>query len=75
MKDTDGDGLLDIWESSTTTLSDPNGQPLPNLAAMGADPDQKDLFIEIGYMKTRRPDDLRRRGQAGALASAHAARP
>ena len=53
--DADGDGLLDVWESSTTTLSDPNGQPLPNLAAMGADKDVKDLFIEIGYMETLAP--------------------
>ncbi|HSP92861.1 MAG TPA: hypothetical protein VLN08_18245, partial [Vicinamibacterales bacterium] len=53
--DADGDGLLDVWESSPTTLYDPNGQPLPNLAAMGADPSQKDLFIEIGYMETLTP--------------------
>ena len=53
--DADGDGLLDVWESSTTALSDPNGQPLPNLAAMGADPSQKDLFIEVGYMETLAP--------------------
>lgn len=51
VNDTDGDGLLDIWESSTSTLFDPNGQALPNLHAMGADPDQKDLFVEIGYME------------------------
>ncbi|MCU0250441.1 MAG: hypothetical protein MUE61_09545 [Vicinamibacterales bacterium] len=51
VQDSDKDGLLDVWESSTTTLYDPNGQPLPNLAAMGANKDVKDLFIEIGYMK------------------------
>ena len=51
VQDSDGDGLLDIWETSPS-LVDPNGQPLPNLAAMGADPTQKDLFIEIGYMQT-----------------------
>ena len=52
VEDSDGDGLLDVWEESTTTLYDPNGQPLPNLKAMGASKDVKDLFIEIGYMKT-----------------------
>ena len=52
VQDTDGDGLLDIWETSTSPILDPNGQPLPNLRAMGADPGQKDLFVEIGYMFT-----------------------
>ncbi|MCK7510071.1 MAG: hypothetical protein MZV70_42565 [Desulfobacterales bacterium] len=52
---------------------DPNGQPLPNLKAMGADPCRKDLFIEIGYMKTDAPTVLRRRAQAGALPSARPA--
>ena len=31
--DTDFDGLLDIWETASG-LTDPNGQPLPNLKAM-----------------------------------------
>ena len=55
VKDSDGDGLLDRWESSTDTLYDPYGRPLPNLAAMGAAPDRKDLFIEVGYLKTDVP--------------------
>jgi hypothetical protein len=50
VQDTDGDGLLDIWESSATPILDPTGQPLPDLRAMGADPGQKDLFVEINYM-------------------------
>ena len=54
---------------------DPNGQPLPNLEAMGADPYHKDLFVEIGYMETYAPTTLWRRVQAGALASAHARGP
>jgi hypothetical protein len=49
VQDSDDDGLIDIWESSTATLYDPNDQPLPNLKAMGADPLHKDLFLEIGY--------------------------
>jgi len=49
--DSDGDGLLDVWESATGTLTDPNGRPLPNLAAMGADKDRKDIFLELGYMQ------------------------
>ncbi len=51
VKDSDGDGLLDVWESATAPITDPNGRPLPNLAAMGADKDHKDLFVEVGYMQ------------------------
>ncbi len=51
VKDTDQDGLLDIWETSES-LSDPTGQPLPNLKAMGADKNVKDLFVEVGYLST-----------------------
>ena len=56
VKDTDGDGLLDIWERQTkldpdSLLRDPDSQPLPVLGDMGAVVGQKDLFIEIGYMK------------------------
>lgn len=50
--DSDGDGLLDIWESSTTPLQDPDGRPLPLLSAMGADPSRRDVFMEFGYMDT-----------------------
>jgi len=39
VQDTDGDGLLDVWEensSGNNQLTDPNGVPLPPLADMGA---------------------------------------
>jgi hypothetical protein len=49
VQDTDGDGLLDIWESQSG-LTDPNGNPLPDLYAMGADPNVRDIFAEIDYM-------------------------
>ena len=49
VQDTDFDGLLDKWELGTAGL-DPTGQPLPNLAAMNADPMRKDLFVEVGYL-------------------------
>ena len=60
VQDSDGDGLLDVWESQksetpSSLLQDPNGQPLPILGDMGADPMHKDVFIEIGYMKTDVP--------------------
>ena len=51
VQDTDEDGLLDEWEINSGLL-DPNGQPLPDLAAMGADHTTKDLFVEIGFMST-----------------------
>jgi len=46
-QDTDGDGLLDIWETSGYISS--NGEVV-DLPAMGADPLKKDLFIEVDYM-------------------------
>jgi hypothetical protein len=51
VQDTDHDGLVDAWESSGTSgsLSDPAGQLLPNLYAMGARPDHQDFFAEVGY--------------------------
>jgi hypothetical protein len=39
--DTDGDRLKDSWEERGTT---PGGAPLP-----GADPDHKDLYVQINY--------------------------
>ncbi len=51
VQDSDGDGLLDVWES-TSGLTDPNGNPLPDIHAMGADPRHKDLFIEVGFLQT-----------------------
>jgi len=57
VKDRDGDGLLDLWESSETPILDPYGQALPNLKAMGADPDHKDVFIELGFMFTEDDPD------------------
>ena len=50
--DTDEDGLLDVWETNTGSLVDPNGRPLPALGNMGASPTRKDLFVEIGYTTT-----------------------
>jgi hypothetical protein len=49
-EDADGDGLLNSWETSTAG-NDPFGQPLPDLAGMGADPCRKDLFVELGYFR------------------------
>ncbi len=45
VNDTDEDGLLNRWESSTSLL-DPNGNPLPNFPDMGALAGTPDVFIE-----------------------------
>jgi hypothetical protein len=44
--DSDGDGLPDAWEISGYTY---NGQ-FVDLPAMGANPNHKDIFVEIDYM-------------------------
>jgi uncharacterized repeat protein (TIGR01451 family) len=50
--DRDGDGLLDTWEESGLDVNndgviDSNDVDLP---ALGADPDHKDLFLELDYV-------------------------
>jgi hypothetical protein len=52
--DSDGDGLLDEWETNGVTI-DPDGDgPLPpqfiDLPAMGADPQKPDIFLQIDWM-------------------------
>ena len=49
LRDTDQDGLVDKLED-VSGLKDPNGTPLPDLRAMGAQSDHKDLFIEVDRM-------------------------
>ncbi len=48
--DTDGDGLLDVWELCGY---DADGDDIPDvdLPAMGADPLHKDIFVEIDAME------------------------
>ncbi len=52
--DTDGDGLLDTWET-TGIDGDCNGTIDLNLAALGANPNHKDLFVEVDSMLGRSP--------------------
>ncbi|MFZ2451196.1 MAG: hypothetical protein WAW36_11815 [Methylovulum miyakonense] len=49
-KDTDGDGLLDEWESNGYD-HDSDGVVDVNLPGMGANPKHKDIFIEIDWMR------------------------
>lgn len=51
--DTDGDGLLDDWETRGYPL--PGGDVLP-LHRWGADPDRKDAFLQLNWMKSEWED-------------------
>jgi hypothetical protein len=46
-----GDGLPDKLED-VSGLLDPSGKPYPDIHAMGASSTQRDLFVEIGAMKS-----------------------
>jgi hypothetical protein len=60
--DTDGDGLLDVWEreglhrntqvspATFGVCSDYPSDPCVNLPAMGANPNKKDIFAQIDWM-------------------------
>lgn len=47
--DTDGDSLSDEWETNGIDY-DGDGKPELDLKAMGADPNHKDIFIELDWM-------------------------
>lgn len=50
-EDSDGDGLLDIWETQGLTVTVNGVDVFVDLPAMGADPKKKDIFVEIDYME------------------------
>jgi hypothetical protein len=47
--DTDGDGLIDQWETEGINTDD-DPEPEVDLPAMGADPEFKDIFVEMDWM-------------------------
>jgi hypothetical protein len=47
--DRDRDGLVDVWEKEGIDV-DGDGQPEIDLPGMGANPDKKDLFVEVDVM-------------------------
>jgi hypothetical protein len=49
--DSDGDALLDVWETNGIDV-DNDGLIDLDLPAMGADPKHKDIFIEVDYMSS-----------------------
>ena len=52
--DIDGDGISNKWELEGIDINGDNKIDL-NLAALGASPVHKDLFLEIDYMKYHKP--------------------
>jgi uncharacterized repeat protein (TIGR01451 family) len=58
--DSDGDGLLDDWEINGLDL-DHAFPPEVNLPLMGANPNRKDIFLELDYTPGQAParDDIR----------------
>lgn len=57
-KDTDGDGLCDEWETDGIDVNGDGTIDL-DLKALGADPKQKDLFVEFDWLKGQEPKSLR----------------
>ena len=53
--DSDGDGLLDRWETQGIDI-DHDGRFELDLATRGAAPDRKDIFVELDYMTGHQPD-------------------
>jgi hypothetical protein len=56
LKDSDGDGLCDDWETNGIDIDNDNIIDL-NLqnAPLNADPDKKDIFVEVDYMDCAAP--------------------
>ncbi len=65
--DSDGDGLLDHWETDGIDI-DQDGTPDLDLRAMGANPLQRDVFLEIDWL-TDQPNHVHR-PDAGVIQSA-----
>jgi hypothetical protein len=53
--DFDGDGLLDCWETNGIDFNN-DGKIDFDLPAMGADPERKDVFVEIDWMAQHKPN-------------------
>jgi hypothetical protein len=53
--DSDGDGLLDVWEIDGIDINHDGVVDL-DLPALGADPLHKDIFVEVDFMEFHDPD-------------------
>ena len=72
--DTDGDGLLNDWETNGLDV-DADGNPDLDLPSMGADPDHKDIFVEVDHMPGHRIPDAQIARVVQAFADAPVANP
>ncbi|MCC6607858.1 MAG: carboxypeptidase regulatory-like domain-containing protein [Anaerolineae bacterium] len=70
--DTDGDGLLDAWELNGYDQNN-DGKIDIDLPAMGADPNRKDIFVEVDWMSdsnhSHRPSPIAIRRIVNAFAN------
>ncbi len=58
MRDRDGDGILDCWETQGDGIDvNVDGIIDLNLYDKGARSDHKDIFVEVDHMNARRPSD------------------
>lgn len=56
LKDTDGDGILDCWETRGDGIDwNADGIIDLDLSAEGAQPNHKDVFVEVDFMNPYRP--------------------
>jgi len=67
--DSDGDGLLDSWEINGLD-ADRDGMIDVDLPAMGANPNHKDLFVELDWMANNAPTGAAIRTWKAAFAAA-----
>jgi hypothetical protein len=65
--DSDGDGLMDDWETNGLTVSVGGVDEFVDLPAMGANPQHKDAFVEIDYMGAPAPGGHTHRPAAAAI--------
>jgi hypothetical protein len=57
-RDTDGDGLWDLWEVSGKYAFVNNAWEIVPLPAWGADPRHKDIFIEVDFRRLTQQDNI-----------------
>ena len=65
--DTDGDGLLDDWETNGLTVTVGGVDDFIDLPAMGANKDHKDIFVEIDWMGPTAPGGTTHKPRADAI--------
>jgi hypothetical protein len=65
--DSDSDGLLDDWETDGLTVSVGGVDEFVDLPAMGADPNHKDVFVEVDWMGSGSASDPSHRPGAAAI--------